>query len=144
MIFNNLYNTVNNVYANRIEEETRMRYPIGVQTFEEIINGKYVYVDKTDLVYTLAHGHICFLSRPRRFGKSLLISTLDAYFSGKKELFKGLKIEELEMFKSECGCNITIDVGHGNTTRNNEELLDLKDITYCHLNDKNAYFFDKK
>ena len=70
-----------------------MRYPIGVQTFEEIINGKYVYVDKTDLVYNLARGHICFLSRPRRFGKSLLISTLDAYFSGKKELFKGLRIE---------------------------------------------------
>ena len=73
-----------------------MRYPIGVQTFEEIINGKYVYVDKTDLVYDLASRHICFLSRPRRFGKSLLISTLDAYFSGRKELFKGLKIEELE------------------------------------------------
>ena len=73
-----------------------MRYPIGVQTFEEIINGEYVYVDKTDLVYNLARGHICFLSRPRRFGKSLLISTLDAYFSGKKELFKGLRIDELE------------------------------------------------
>ena len=73
-----------------------MRYPISVQTFEEMINGKYVYVDKTDLVYNLSHGHICFLSRPRRFGKSLLISTLDAYFSGKKELFKGLKIDALE------------------------------------------------
>ena len=73
-----------------------MRYPISVQTFEEIINGKYVYVDKTDLVYNLSHGHICFLSRPRRFGKSLLLSTLDAYFSGKKELFKGLKIDALE------------------------------------------------
>jgi len=73
-----------------------MRYPIGVQTFEEMINGEYVYVDKTDLVYNLACEHICFLSRPRRFGKSLLVSTLDAYFSGKKELFKGLKIEELE------------------------------------------------
>ena len=73
-----------------------MRYPIGVQTFEEIINGEYVYVDKTDLVYNLARGHICFLSRPRRFGKSLLLSTLNAYFSGKEELFKGLKIYELE------------------------------------------------
>ena len=73
-----------------------MRYPIGVQTFDEIINGKYVYVDKTDLVYNLAQGHVCFLSRPRRFGKSLLISTLEAYFKGKKELFKGLKIEEFE------------------------------------------------
>ena len=73
-----------------------MRYPIGIQTFEEIINGKYVYADKTDLVYNLAQSHVCFLSRPRRFGKSLLVSTLEAYFSGKKELFRGLKIEELE------------------------------------------------
>ncbi len=59
-----------------------MRYPVGVQTFEEMINGNYVYVDKTDLVYDLAQSHVCFLSRPRRFGKSLLISTLKAYFSG--------------------------------------------------------------
>jgi len=73
-----------------------MRYPIGIQIFEEIINGKYVYVDKTNIVYNLAQGHVCFLSRPRRFGKSLLISTLAAYFKGKKELFKGLKIDELE------------------------------------------------
>lgn len=73
-----------------------MRYPISIQTFETIINGNYVYVDKTDLVYSLAQEHVCFLSRPRRFGKSLLISTLDAYFSGHKELFKGLKMEALE------------------------------------------------
>ena len=72
-----------------------MRYPIGVQTFKKIIEGNYVYVDKTDLVYRLAQENICFLSRPRRFGKSLLISTLDAYFSGRKELFKGLKIDTL-------------------------------------------------
>ncbi len=73
-----------------------MKYPISVQTFEEIVNGKYIYVDKTDLIYSLAQGHICFLSRPRRFGKSLLLSTLDSYFRGKKELFNGLKIENLE------------------------------------------------
>ena len=73
-----------------------MRYPISIQTFETIINGNYVYVDKTDLVYSLAQEHVCFLSRPRRFGKSLLISTLDAYFSGRRELFKGLKMEALE------------------------------------------------
>ena len=73
-----------------------MRYPIGVQTFETIIKENYVYVDKTDLVYNLAQNHICFLSRPRRFGKSLLLSTLDAYFSGREDLFKGLKIEALE------------------------------------------------
>ena len=73
-----------------------MRYPISIQTFETIIDGNYVYVDKTDLVYSLAQEHVCFLSRPRRFGKSLLLSTLDAYFFGRKELFKGLKIEALE------------------------------------------------
>ena len=56
-----------------------MRYPISIQTFATIRNGNYVYVDKTDLVYRLAQEHVCFLSRPRRFGKSLLISTLDAY-----------------------------------------------------------------
>ena len=90
-----------------------MRYPIGVQTFEEIINGKYVYVDKTDLVYDLASRHICFLSRPRRFGKSLLISTLDAYFSGEKELFKGLKIEDLEKDWTEYPV-LRIDFADGN------------------------------
>lgn len=73
-----------------------MRYPISIQTFATIIEGGYVYVDKTDLVYSLAQEHICFLSRPRRFGKSLLLSTLDAYFSGRKDLFQGLKIEALE------------------------------------------------
>ena len=74
-----------------------MKYPIGIQTFEKIRKDHYVYVDKTDLVYKLAHdGNMFFLSRPRRFGKSLLVSTLEAYFSGKKELFKGLKIESLE------------------------------------------------
>ena len=73
-----------------------MRYPISVQDFETIINGDYVYVDKTDLVYDLTKEHVCFLSRPRRFGKSLLISTLDYYFKGKRELFEGLKIADLE------------------------------------------------
>ena len=73
-----------------------MLYPIGVQTFEKIIERNFVYVDKTDLVYELARNNVCFLSRPRRFGKSLLISTLDAYFSGRKELFHGLKMEALE------------------------------------------------
>lgn len=72
-------------------------YPIGIQTFEEIRKGGYVYVDKTELIYKLANsGKYFFLSRPRRFGKSLLISTLEAYFSGRKELFEGLAIERLE------------------------------------------------
>ena len=73
-----------------------MRYPISIQTFETIREGGYVYVDKTDLIYDLAQEHVCFLSRPRRFGKSLLISTLETYFLGQKELFRGLKIEALE------------------------------------------------
>ena len=74
-----------------------MLYPIGIQNFEKIRKDGYVYVDKTDLVYKMAKtGGYYFLSRPRRFGKSLLISTLEAYFSGKKELFEGLKIADLE------------------------------------------------
>ena len=73
------------------------RYPLGIQTFKNIIEGNYVYVDKTDLIYELVHEKkYCFLSRPRRFGKSLLVTTLQAYFEGKKELFKGLKLEALE------------------------------------------------
>ena len=68
-----------------------MKYPIGIQDFEKIIEGGYVYLDKTSLVYDLVqNGNIYFLSRPRRFGKSLLVSTLKCYFEGKKELFKGL------------------------------------------------------
>ena len=65
-----------------------MKYPIGIQSFEQIIEDDYVYLDKTALVYDLVHnGTICFLCRPRRFGKSLLVSTLKCYFDGKKELF---------------------------------------------------------
>ncbi len=74
-----------------------MKYPIGVQDFEKIIEDGYVYLDKTGLVYDLVHkGTIYFLCRPRRFGKSLLVSTLKCYFEGKKELFKGLAMEGLE------------------------------------------------
>ena len=74
-----------------------MKYPIGIQSFEKIIQDGYVYVDKTDLIYKLVtEGNIYFLSRPRRFGKSLLISTLKNYFLGRKELFKGLAIDKLE------------------------------------------------
>ena len=73
-----------------------MKYPIGIQSFDKIIEGGYVYVDKTDLIYQLVQGNICFLGRPRRFGKSLLVSTLEQYFRGNKELFKGLAIEKLE------------------------------------------------
>ena len=73
-----------------------MKYPIGIQSFETIRRDGYVYVDKTDLVYKLAQGHVYFLARPRRFGKSLLVSTLKAYFEGRRDLFEGLKMMELE------------------------------------------------
>ncbi len=74
-----------------------MLYPIGIQNFGKIREGGYVYVDKTDLIYNIVQtGGYYFLSRPRRFGKSLLVSTLEAYFQGKKELFQGLAIENLE------------------------------------------------
>lgn len=74
-----------------------MLYPIGIQNFEKLREDGYTYVDKTALIYKLAtSGTYYFLSRPRRFGKSLLISTMEAYFSGKKELFKGLAMEKLE------------------------------------------------
>ena len=71
--------------------------PIGIQSFEKLRSEGFLYVDKTALVYKLANSRLpYFLSRPRRFGKSLLLSTLEAYFQGKKELFKGLAIEQLE------------------------------------------------
>ena len=74
-----------------------MKYPIGVQNFTDLRQSEYVYVDKTHLIYRLVStGKYYFLSRPRRFGKSLLVSTMEAYFKGKKELFKGLAIEDME------------------------------------------------
>ena len=74
-----------------------MKYPIGIQSFDQIVNEGYLYIDKTEQIYDLAHsGKIYFLSRPRRFGKSLLVSTLECYFRGRKELFKGLAIDKLE------------------------------------------------
>ena len=76
---------------------TNRKYPIGIQTFSEIIRGGYVYADKTDLVWQLQdYAKYIFLSRPRRFGKSLLTSTLESYFRGERELFEGLKIMDLE------------------------------------------------
>jgi hypothetical protein len=77
--------------------ESRPKYPVGIQEFDEIRNENYLYVDKTELVYTLTHTYkFVFMSRPRRFGKSLLTSTLQCYFEGRKELFAGLAVERLE------------------------------------------------
>ena len=79
-----------------------MRLPVGIQSFEEIRSGDFLYVDKTEYIYRLAHYCIpYFLSRPRGFGKSLLISAMKAYWEGRKELFRGLKIEELECGNAE-------------------------------------------
>lgn len=106
---------------------TKMKYPIGIQTFEKLRTEGYVYVDKTDLVYQLAHeGSFYFLSRPRRFGKSLLISTLDAYFSGKKELFEGLVIEKLEKDWTPCPVlHLDLNGGLYTSVDNFRELLGL-------------------
>jgi hypothetical protein len=77
--------------------EALKKLPIGIQDFEKLRKGDYLYVDKTDLVYQLANsGSYFFLSRPRRFGKSMLLSTLKAYFEGRKDLFEGLDLSRLE------------------------------------------------
>ena len=76
---------------------TGRRYPLGIQTFEKIREGGYTYVDKTRYIYKMAHQfQYAFLSRPRRFGKSLLVSTLKSYFEGRRDLFEGLAISGLE------------------------------------------------
>ena len=78
--------------------EAARRYPVGIQTFEEVREQGYLYIDKTPFIYALAHGSgkTYFLSRPRRFGKSLLLSTMQAYFEGRRGLFEGLAIADLE------------------------------------------------
>ena len=77
-------------------EVTKIKYPVGIQTFSEIITEQYFYVDKTALIYQLVNdSKYVFLSRPRRFGKSLLMSTIEAYFKGRRELFRGLDIMNL-------------------------------------------------
>ena len=87
----------NLTFVSNVKRTRKMLYPIGIQDFVKIRKDGYVYVDKTDLVYKMAQkGGYYFLSRPRRFGKSLLVSTMEAYFSGKKELFEGLAIADLE------------------------------------------------
>lgn len=106
-LFNNFKNSflnsdrnvifVNDSMSERKKGGRNMLYPIGIQSFEEIRNGGFVYVDKTALIYRLAaSGQYYFLSRPRRFGKSLLVSTMETYFSGRKELFEGFAMESLE------------------------------------------------
>ena len=74
-----------------------MKYPIGIQNFEDLRRKEFVYIDKTTLLHKLvSEGKYYFLSRPRRFGKSLFLSTLESFFSGRKDLFAGLAAETLE------------------------------------------------
>ena len=74
------------------------QYPLGIQTFERIRKEDKLYIDKTEYIYHMTHsdGTYFFVGRPRRFGKSLLVSTMQSYFEGKKDLFKGLAMEQLE------------------------------------------------
>lgn len=103
-----------------------MKYPIGIQSFEKLRKEGYTYVDKTALVYKLVkEGNYYFLSRPRRFGKSLLISTLEAYFSGKKELFEGLAISELEKeWKSYPIFHLDLNAEKFDSTESLDNILD--------------------
>ena len=80
-----------------MEQKKLKRLPVGIQTFEKVRENDMLYIDKTEYIWNMIHlGSYIFLSRPRRFGKSLLVSTLQAYFEGRKDLFKGLFIETVE------------------------------------------------
>ena len=80
-----------------MEKKQLKRLPVGIQTFEKIRENDMLYIDKTEYIWNMIHlGNYIFLSRPRRFGKSLLVSTLQAYYEGRKDLFKGLFIETVE------------------------------------------------
>ena len=115
-------------------------YPIGIQTFESIRRGGYCYVDKTALAYQLANsGKYYFLSRPRRFGKSLLLSTLEAYFQGKKELFEGLAMEKLEQDWAEYPV-LRLDLN----ARRYEDASSLVAILNQHLEQWEALYGDEK
>ena len=118
----------------------KRNYPVGIQSFEEIRKGNYFYVDKTALIYRLAtSGKYYFMSRPRRFGKSLLISTLEAYFQGKKELFEGLAIETLEKEWTEYPI-LHLDLN----TKKYESRLSLNEILNQHLEKWEAAYGDEK
>ena len=102
-------------------------YPVGIQNFESLRKDGYYYVDKTETVYRLAStGRYYFLSRPRRFGKSMLISTLEAYFQGKKELFGGLAIGALEKeWKQYPVLHLDLNTEKYNTIEALDKKLDL-------------------
>ena len=103
------------------------KYPIGIQDFEKLRKEGYCYIDKTSYVYDLVQkGSYYFLSRPRRFGKSLLISTLEAYFEGKRDLFKGLAIERLEKeWKRHPILHLDLNIEKYDTESSLEDILNL-------------------
>ena len=107
-------------------ESQKRIYPIGVQNFEKIRKDGYVYIDKTALIYQLvSSGSYYFLSRPRRFGKSLLISTLEAYFQGKRELFEGLAMEKLEKnWVKRPVLHLDLNIGKYDTPDSLDKILD--------------------
>lgn len=119
------------------------KYPVGIQTFERIIKEGYVYVDKTDLVWKVAHtAPFIFLSRPRRFGKSLLTTTLHSYFEGRKDLFEGLKIMELEKeWESYPVIHVDLSLAKNRTTA--EELRNALMLLLKPMADKYGYDADE-
>ena len=118
-------------------ENNIIRYPIGVQSFEKLRKHSYIYIDKTDLIYNLVKSSNCvFLSRPRRFGKSLLLSTIQAYFEGKKELFKGLAIEQLETeWQSHVVLTLSLAKYNSSIEGSLEEILNNQFLTWEHQYD---------
>ncbi len=120
-----------------------MNYPLSIQSFEDLRNKKCVYVDKTEYVYNLAHkGKTYFLARPRRFGKSLFCNTLRAYFEGKKHLFEGLKIYDLEKDWIKYPV-IYLDFVSGDYTVGSITLIDKIRVTLQEYEDGNGIQFDE-
>lgn len=107
-------------------------YPIGIQNFEKIRKNGFLYIDKTALIHQLARtGNYYFLSRPRRFGKSLLLSTLEAYFQGKKELFKGLAMEQLEKnWTAHPILHIDLNISQYRSEKDLEDSMCMRDILF--------------
>ena len=102
---------------------TERRYPVGIQTFSEIIKGGYLYIDKTDLMWRMQYlSKYIFLSRPRRFGKSLLTTTLCSFFEGRRELFEGLKVMEMEK-EWRCHPVLHIDVSEAKGKKEEDLLI---------------------
>ena len=119
------------------------KLPIGIQDFEDIRKGQYIYVDKTEYIYNLVHmGKPYFLSRPRRFGKSLFLSTLRCYFEGKKELFKGLKIEELEKDNADAWQKYPVFYFDFNK-KNFKTVTALEEVLIAHLSEWETVYGDE-